>query len=466
MSERLKKTPVCPFCQKDLYKKVAHYPVQKMAKHFRCWLREFKQSLQTEFTDICRTVGCTNKVCKHCKSCKEFLCEACEMKTCSMGAERHDVIGVKESQQALQSWILAREKNIRAFESEHKEVVKKIREASLRLHNSLESTLSQEIATTISVLTEAETEFNGLDNKLHAEQSNLRFAKELSSFDEIGSIYIARQLQEYDEYRKVVFGAQEMVMKGTQCYDAVWSANSHLVVSKDGGVEVIDVSGMQTKGPTVVKSIILDGSAFSLAVHESNIIIGFKPTTSSMHHTVFITLNSDYDEIGRWSKELSGCDFTVADGKIILSSSLFSSCLKRFSLEGEPFPDIFFNGGTAGVAAMSSATVALADNKYNKVYRKQVHEHRSNILWSVDLASPFALCVDVNENLWITSSDQDVIFIVSSHGKKLQELTVPGHSALTSKTGIMVHDDYFYVCHEHGVDRFAFSLSEDNLEKL
>lgn len=216
----------------------------------------------------------------------------------------------------------------------------------------------------------------------------------------------------------VMLGAYEEMHKSNGCCDVACSSKGDLIIACKTGVDIIDIS---SKYPKIVKSITLVNRAYTVVVYDTYIYVGvFLAGQGS--RTEIITYDSCYTEVRRWKAKVDPCDFTVIDGKIFFSN-LITSNLKVYNLLGEEQPEILWNGTSAGIVGIPPKSVALADQRYNTVYKKQVTGGQHNIVWTVNITQPFSMCVDANRSVWIRSNATDSITIISDQGKKLPDIS-------------------------------------------
>ncbi|XP_067937795.1 uncharacterized protein [Watersipora subatra] len=236
-----------------------------------------------------------------------------------------------------------------------------------------------------------------------------------------------------------------------------WSHKGHLVVGRECGIDVLD----DKDEFKVIKSVDITGRAFSVVPYKTDLIIAIHPQIKRST-TTFVTWNREYEETRRWVANVDASDITIANHQIIVSSQA-STNLKRFTLAGNILPDIEWDGESAGIVGLPSATIAFADPKRCTVHRKLIGERLSDVLWTVDVIKPFAMCVDDDGCLWVRSNKYDCLTLISPQGIKIQDIM--GEQMMTADErrnpnnwfGMRVHNGYLYIGHDDGVGRYELS---------
>ena len=100
------------------------------------------------------------------------------------------------------------------------------------------------------------------------------------------------------------------MFSGVKCYDVAATRSGHLLAARTGGLDVIDASSKQ-----LLKSLKLGLRVFTVAVHNNTIILGVR---LSYTLSTIIILDSEYNELNRWSVSGWFWDFIALDNSVYI----------------------------------------------------------------------------------------------------------------------------------------------------
>jgi len=193
------------------------------------------------------------------------------------------------------------------------------------------------------------------------------------------------------------------------------SAAGHLVVARVGGLDILDI----TSGATI-KSIPFEEGKYGFTVEPYKDLLIVGVSTGSEERSTsseVVTYSLEYEEIGRWRIPASSCDLAVADNRVFISGAdPFSGNIKVFSLNGQQQPDIIWNGEITCITSIPPCSISFGDRVSKKIYKQQITDGKRGITWSAPIPIPRCMCIDRGGLIWVRSTRNDSITILSRHG--------------------------------------------------